>query len=46
MDIASPFFVVPVIVVTFFCCILWATGGNADSHQPTESSAGHMPSHH
>jgi hypothetical protein len=43
MDIASPFFVVPVIVAVFFTCILWATSGNPDSHQPTESSAGHMP---
>ena len=43
MDIASPLVVVPVIVVVFFMCILWATRGNPDSHQPTESSAGHMP---
>jgi hypothetical protein len=42
MDIASPFVVVPVIVGVFFCCILWATRGNPDSHQPTESSSGHM----
>jgi hypothetical protein len=42
MDITSPFFVVPVFVVVFFTCILWATRGNVDSHQPTESSAGHM----
>jgi hypothetical protein len=42
MDIGSPFIVVPVIVAVFFACILWATRGNPDSHQPTESSAGHM----
>jgi len=42
MDIASPFVVVPVIVAVFFACILWATRGDADSHQPTESSAGHV----
>jgi hypothetical protein len=42
MDIASPFVVVPVIVIVFFGCILWATRSNPDSHQPTESSAGHM----
>jgi hypothetical protein len=40
MDITSPFFVVPVLVVVFAACILWATGGHADSHQPTESSVG------
>jgi len=43
MDIASPFVVVPVIVVVFFACILWSTGGRTNSEQPTESSAGHMP---
>jgi hypothetical protein len=43
MEIASPFVVVPVIVVVFFACILWATGGRTNSEQPTESSAGHMP---
>ena len=43
MNIASPFVVVPVIVVVFFACILWATGGRANSEQPSESSAGHMP---
>jgi len=46
MDIASPLVVVPVIVAVFFACILWATRGNPDSHQPTESSVGHMPDHH
>jgi|GEM_PF-1994666 hypothetical protein len=46
MDIASPLVVVPVIVAVFFACILWATSGNPDSHQPTESSAGNMPDHH
>ncbi len=25
MDITSPFFVVPVLAVTFLCCILWAS---------------------
>jgi hypothetical protein len=43
MDIASPFVVVPVVVVVFFACILWATGGRTNSEQPSESSAGHMP---
>ena len=42
MDIASPFVVVPVIVVTFFACILFAPRANPDSHQPTEDSAGHV----
>ena len=42
MNIASPFVVVPVIVAVFFACILWATRGDTDSHQPIESSAGHM----
>jgi hypothetical protein len=40
MDITSPFFVVPVIVAVFAACILWATGGGADSENPTESSVG------
>jgi hypothetical protein len=43
MDISSPFVVVPVIVVTFFSCILFATHFQTESEQPTESSAGHMP---
>ena len=42
MDITSPFFVVPVIVATFFCCILWATHGHFESEQPTEASCGHV----
>jgi hypothetical protein len=42
MDITSPLVVVPVFVIVFLSCILWATSGNPDSHQPTESSAGHM----
>jgi hypothetical protein len=42
MDITSPLVVVPVLVIVFFSCILWATRSNPDSHQPTESSAGHM----
>ena len=48
MDITSPFVVVPVIVAVFFACILWATRGSTESHQPTESSSGHMPNpaHH
>ena len=41
MDITSPFVVVPLIVGTFFVCILWATRGSGESHQPEESSAGH-----
>ena len=43
MDITSPFVVVAVIVAVFFACILWATRGDTESHQPTESDAGHMP---
>lgn len=39
MDITSPFVVVPVIVVVFFACILWATGGKADSEQPEETGS-------
>lgn len=46
MDIASPFFVVPVIVGTFLACILWATRGSAESHQPHEGEAGHPPTVH
>lgn len=40
MDITSPFFVVPLLVAVFAACILWATNGRADSHNPTESSVG------
>ncbi|HEY1986326.1 MAG TPA: hypothetical protein VGG85_12995 [Terracidiphilus sp.] len=39
MHISSPFFVVPVIVFTFLACILWATGGSANSEQPEETGA-------
>lgn len=39
MDITSPYFVVPVFVVVFLACILWATGGTADGH--TADEAGH-----
>jgi len=46
MDISSPFVVVPVIVATFFVCILWATRGSAESHQPHESESGHPPTVH
>jgi hypothetical protein len=46
MDIASPFVVVPVIVGTFLACILWATRGSAESHQPHEGEAGHPPTVH
>jgi hypothetical protein len=41
--ITSPFFVVPVIVLTFAVCILWATSGNTDSHQADE--VGSHPTH-
>jgi hypothetical protein len=40
MDITSPFFVVPVLIAVFATCILWATSGSADNHQPTESNVG------
>ena len=32
MNIASPFFVVPVIVAVFVAAILWATGSKEDGH--------------
>jgi hypothetical protein len=32
MHITSPFFVVPVIVVVFFACILFATSTKEDGH--------------
>lgn len=32
MDITSPFFVVPVIVFVFACCILFATSSKEDGH--------------
>jgi hypothetical protein len=32
MDITSPFFVVPVIVVVFAAAILFATGTKEDEH--------------
>jgi hypothetical protein len=46
MSISSPFLVVPVIVATFFVCILWATRGNAESEQPHEAESGHPPVGH
>jgi hypothetical protein len=30
MNITSPFVVISAIVITFFVCILWSTGGAAD----------------
>lgn len=44
--ISSPFIVVPVIVLTFVACILWATRGSAESEQPHESESGHPPTAH
>jgi hypothetical protein len=32
MDITSPFFVVPVLVVVFACCILFSTSSKEDGH--------------
>jgi hypothetical protein len=32
MDITSPFFVVPVIIVVFVVSILWATSSKEDGH--------------
>jgi hypothetical protein len=46
MDIGSPFVVVSVIFGTFLACILWATRGSAESHQPHEGEAGHPPTVH
>jgi hypothetical protein len=40
MDITSPFFVVPVIVVVFFSCILWATGGRPEGPEHEHEEAG------
>jgi len=39
MDITSPFVVVPVIVVVFFACILWATHFEFESEQPEETGS-------
>jgi hypothetical protein len=36
VDITSPLVVVPVIVVVFFACIIWATRTNVQSHHSTE----------
>jgi hypothetical protein len=33
MDMTSPFFVVPVIVVVFFAAILFATSTKEDGHE-------------
>jgi hypothetical protein len=41
MDISSPFVVVPVIVLVFLTCILWATGGTADGRTADNSHAAH-----
>jgi len=39
MDITSPFVVVPVIIVVFFACILWATHFEFESEQPGETGS-------
>ena len=41
MDITSPFVVVPVIVIMFFVCILWATGGTADGRTADDAHPQH-----
>jgi hypothetical protein len=41
MHISSPFVVVPIIIAVFTACILWATGANAEGHQPS----GDLPDH-
>jgi hypothetical protein len=41
MSIASPFVVVPVIVITFAICILWSTGGTADGRTADDSHPQH-----
>ena len=46
MEISSPFIVVPVIVATFFVCILWATRDSAESEQPHEAESGHPATYH
>jgi hypothetical protein len=42
MDITSPFFVVPLIVVVFFSCILWSTSSKED----TPSDEVHVDNRH
>jgi len=32
MNITSPFFVVPVLLAVFACCILFATSSKEDGH--------------
>jgi len=32
MHLYTPFFVVPVITIVFFSCILWATSSKEDGH--------------
>ena len=41
MHITSPFFVVPVIVVVFVLCILWATSTREDGHHDHDGHGAH-----
>ena len=41
MHVSSPFVVVPVIVLVFFACILWATGGKADGSTADDGHPAH-----
>jgi hypothetical protein len=44
MDITSPFFVVPLIVVVFFATILWSTSSKEDV--PGTGDADHFDNRH
>lgn len=44
MDITSPFVVVPVFVVVFFTCILWATRTDPANQHSDDGHSGH-PAH-
>ena len=41
MDITSPFFVVPLIVVVFAVCIFWGTSSKEDGHSDHDGQATH-----
>ena len=41
MSITSPFVVVSAIVITFFACILWSTGGTADGRTADDAHPHH-----
>jgi hypothetical protein len=41
MNITSPFFVVPMIVVVFAACIFWGTSSREDGHSDHDEHAAH-----